>query len=112
MEKCYRDIQNKGFIAGLSLLEVFILLAVCLVLFPIFTLLDINIGIIFILALVLFFVFRLANRLSVFDYGLLSFIYSKFVWPHRLSAFVIDEHPYLKDENEPLQLKSNQRQSG
>lgn len=100
MEKCYRDIQSKGFIAGLNLMEVFILLAVCLVLFPIFTLLDINIGIIFILALILFFVFRLANRLSVFDYGLISFIYSKFAWPQKLSAFVIDEHQYLKDENE------------
>lgn len=108
MEKCYRDIQSKGFIAGLNLMEVFILLAVCLVLFPIFTLLEINVGIIFVLALVLFIVFRVANQLSVFEHGLASFIYSKFVWPQKLSAFVIDEHRYLKDENESPQLKSNQ----
>lgn len=100
MEKCYRDIQSKGFILGLNLMEVFILLAVCLVLFPIFTLFDLNMGIIFALALILFFVFRLANRLSVFDYGLLSFIYSKFVWPQRLSAYALDEKPYLKNESD------------
>ena len=98
MEKCYRDIQSKGFILGLNIMEVFILLGVCLLLFPIFTLFDLNMGFIFVLAIILFFVFRLANRLSVFDYGLLSFIYSKFVWPQKLSAYALDEKPYLKDE--------------
>ena len=75
MEKCYRDIQSRGQIAGLSLLEVFILLAVPILLFPFFTLLNLNFGIILVIEILLYKLFRLAARVSNFDYGLASFVY-------------------------------------
>jgi hypothetical protein len=111
MEKCYRDIQSRGQIAGLNMLELFILIAIPLILFPILTLLDITFGVVLIIEVILFVVFRLAANVSPFDYGLVSYIYSKFVWPQKLSAFAMEEHPYLKDETEPSKLKSNQRKS-
>lgn len=96
MEKCYQHIQSRGQIAGLSLVEIFILLGVPLVLFPIFTLFSLNTIAIVILEIVLYIVTRLANRVSRFDHGLLSWIFSKFVWPQQLSAFPLDEKRYLK----------------
>lgn len=101
MEKCYRDIQHRGQIAGLNLPEVFILLGVPLLLFPIFTLLNINFGIILLIELFLYFLFRLAARVSSFDYGLVSFLFSKFIWPKNLSAYGLDERQYFKSKDQP-----------
>jgi hypothetical protein len=98
MEKCYRDIQSRGQIAGLSLLEVFILLAVPILLFPFFTLLNLNFGIILVIEIFLYTLFRLAARVSHFDYGLASFLYSRFIWPRQLSAYGLDEKEYIKDK--------------
>jgi len=109
MEKCYRDIQNKGQIAGLNLLEVFILLGVPILLFPIFTLLGLSFGIILIIEILLYCIFRMAARVSNFDYGLASFIYSKFMWPKKLSAYGLDEKQYLKDKNETKNLKDKNK---
>ena len=100
MEKCYRDIQHRGQIAGLNLLEVFILLGIPLILFPIFTLLNLYSGIILLIEILLYLLFRLTARLSHFDYGLASFVFSKFIWPKKLSAYGLDEKHYIKDENE------------
>lgn len=101
MEKCYREIQTRGEIAGVNILEMFILIAFPIVLFPFFTLLDWNVGIILLLDILLYLAFRLGNKVSHFDYGLASFVFSKFVWPQKLSAYGLDERRYLKDENEP-----------
>ncbi|MCI0515524.1 hypothetical protein L0128_20105 [candidate division KSB1 bacterium] len=98
MEKCYRDIQHRGQIAGLNLLEVFILLGVPLMLFPIFTLLKINFGIILLIDFFLYVLFRLAARVSHFDYGLASFIFARFIWPRRLSGYILDEQQYLRNK--------------
>jgi hypothetical protein len=100
MEKCYRDIQSRGQIVGLSLLEVFVLLAVPILLFPFFTLLNLSFGIILVIEVLLYTVFRMAARSSHFDYGLLSLVYSRFIWPRRLSAYEIDEREYIKDNGD------------
>lgn len=102
MEKCYRDIQNRGQIAGLNILEIFILLGVPLLLFPIFTLIGINVVFIFLIEIVLYFLFRLASRISTFDFGLVSYIFSHLIWPRHLSAFTLDERRYLKDAQDPM----------
>jgi hypothetical protein len=94
-EKCYRDLQSRGEIAGVGLFALFALLAVPIVLFPIFTLLDVSFFYILILELMLFFVFRLGNRVSPFEHGLLSYIYFNFIWPRKLSAYRLDEREYL-----------------
>ncbi len=109
MEKCYRDLQSKGQIAGLSLLEVFILLGVPILLFPIFTLLKLSFGIILLIDVLLYALFRLAARSSQFDYGLVSLVYSKFIWPRQLSAYGLDEKEYLKDnsQNPTAKLQTN-----
>ena len=96
MEKCYRNIQDRGQIAGLNLLDLFILIGMPILLFPIFTLLSLNFSIIFAIELLLYVLFRLAGRVSNFEYGLTSFIYSKFIWPKKLSAYVLDEKLYIK----------------
>lgn len=107
MEKCYRDIQSRGQIAGLSLLEVFVLLAVPILLFPIFTLLNLSFGIILVTEILLYALFRMAARSSHFDYGLLSLVYSRFIWPRRLSAYEIDEREYFKDKGDSKSQISN-----
>lgn len=111
MEKCYRDIQSRGQIAGLSLLEVFILLAVPILLFPFFTLLNLNFGIILVIEIFLYTLFRLAARVSHFDYGLASFVYSRFIWPKQLSAYGLDEKQYIKEKdqnsNNNFQINTN-----
>jgi hypothetical protein len=109
MEKCYRDIQSRGQIAGLSLLEVFILLAVPILLFPIFTLLNLSFGIILVIEILLYTLFRMAARSSHFDYGLLSLVYSRFIWPRRLSAYEIDERTYIKDNSDNKTKISNNK---
>lgn len=111
MEKCYRDIQSRGQIAGLSLLEVFILLGVPILLFPIFTLLKLSFGIILVIEILLYTLFRMAARVSHFDYGLLSFVYSRFIWPRRLSAYGLDEKIYFKDDEDKFQNSKNQSQT-
>ncbi len=103
MEKCYRDIQSRGQLAGLSLVEVFILLGVPILLFPIFTLLKLSFGIILLIDVLLYTLFRLAARSSQFDYGLVSLVYSKFIWPKQLSGFGLDETSYIKDGDKNLQ---------
>jgi hypothetical protein len=103
MEKCYRDIQNRGQIAGLNILEIFILLGVPILLFPIFTLINLGFGVIIIIEVFLYTVFRLAARVSHFDYGLISFIYSKFIWPRKLSAYALDEKQYFKGSKNKAQ---------
>ena len=100
MEKCYRDIQSRGQIAGLNVLELFILIGMPLVLFPMFSLLKLNFSIIFIIDILLYCIFRMADRVSNFDFGLVSFIYSKFFWPQKLSAYIMDEKRYIENNNQ------------
>ncbi|MCU0644933.1 MAG: hypothetical protein MUC94_11820 [bacterium] len=111
MEKCYRDIQSRGQIAGLSILEIFILLGVPIILFPIFTLLKLYTGIIFLIEIALYFLFRLAIRVSAFDYGLASFIYSRLIWPKKLSAYPLDETQYIKTRDEMTTRTNNSKQT-
>lgn len=111
MEKCYRDIQSRGQLAGLSLIEVFILLGVPILLFPIFTLLKLSFGIILVIDVLLYLLFRLAARSSQFDYGLVSLVYSRFIWPRQLSAFGLDEKRYFKDNENNFQQPNNKSQS-
>lgn len=111
MEKCYRDIQSRGQIAGLNLLEIFILVGIPLILFPIFTLLKLNFGIILIIEILLYTLFRLAARVSHFDYGLASFVFSKFIWPKKLSAFGLDERKYIRDNERKFQIPNNNNQT-
>lgn len=99
MEKCYRDIQQRGQIAGLNLLEVFILLGIPLLLAPLFTLLNITFGVILLIEFFLYILFRLAAKVSPFDFGLVSFIFSRFIWPRRLSSFILDEQKYIKTKS-------------
>jgi len=109
MEKCYRDIQSRGQIAGLSILEIFILIGVPIILFPIFTLLNIYSGIIIVIEIILYLLFRLAIRVSSFDYGMASFIYSRFIWPKKLSAYSLDETKYIKTRDEPAPRTDNSK---
>ena len=103
MEKCYRDIQNRGQIAKINVLELFILIGVPLILFPIFTLFNFNTFVILLIEIALYVLFRLADRISIFEYGLASFVYSRFIWPQRLSAFELHERRYLVSEDEEKQ---------
>ena len=96
MEKCYRDIQDRGQIAGMSIIEIFILIGLPLILFPIFTVFNLNVIFILALEVLLVVIFRLAGRLTTFDYGLASFVLSRFVWPSRLSSYTLDEQRYIK----------------
>lgn len=109
MEKCYRDIQNRGQIAGLNLVELFILIGVPLVLFPIFNLAGFNYGIILLIEILLYLIFRMAARVSKFDYGMVSFIFSKVIWPQKLSAYLVDEKKYIKVDTEPKTSKPGDR---
>lgn len=94
-EKCYRDLQSHGDIAGVSLFELLALVAVPIVLIPVFTLFELNFVFIILIEVILYAVLRMANRLSPFRYGLISFVFSRFVWPRRLSAFQLREEDYL-----------------
>jgi hypothetical protein len=94
-EKCYRDLQSRGEIAGVGLFALFALLAVPLLLFPIFTLLDVSFFYILVLDLILFILFRLGNRVSPFEHGLISYACFNFIWPRRLSAYKLEERDYL-----------------
>jgi hypothetical protein len=94
-EKCYRDLQSRGEIAGVGLFAVFALIGVPIVLFPIFTLLQVSFFYILLLDLALFLLFRLGNRVSPFEHGLISYVCFNFLWPRRLSAFKLEEQDYL-----------------
>lgn len=106
MEKCYREIQSRGQMLGLSIIEVFVLISIPIALLPFFTLLEINSLFIFAIEAILITIFRLANKVSHFDHGLISFVMSRFAWPQRLSAFTIDEKTYISDPSrQPLDGK-------
>jgi hypothetical protein len=94
-EKCYRDLQSRGEIAGVGLFALFALLAVPILLFPIFTLLDVSFFYILVLDLILFILFRLGNRVSPFEHGLISYACFNFIWPRKLSAYKLEEKDYL-----------------
>ncbi len=94
-EKCYRDLQSRGEIAGVGLFALFALLAVPILLFPIFTLLDVSFFYILVLDLMLFILFRQGNRVSPFEHGLISYACFNFLWPRRLSAYKLEEKDYL-----------------
>jgi len=94
-EKCYRDLQSRGEIAGVGLFALFALLGVPIALFPIFTLLDVSFFYILVLDLFLFLLFRLGNRVSPFEHGLISYLYFNFIWPRKLSAFKLEERDYI-----------------
>jgi hypothetical protein len=94
-EKCYRDLQSRGEIAGVGLFALFALIGLPIVLFPIFTLLNVSFFYILVLDLILFLLFRLGNRVSPFEHGLISYVCFNFFWPRRLSAFKLEEQDYL-----------------
>jgi len=60
-------------------------------------------GVILIIEVLLYTIFRLAARISHFDYGLASFVFSKFIWPRKLSAFSLDEKAYFKGNKSKTQ---------
>ena len=95
-EKCYREIQSPSQLGGVSPVEAFVLLAVPIVLAPIFTVLGINL--IFALAadVVLYTILRFGNRLSGFEHGIVSYVSFHFRWPRKLSGFNLREHDYLR----------------
>ena len=39
---------------------------------------------------------RFGNRVSGFDYGVISFLSFHLLWPRQLSAFGLEEHDYLR----------------
>jgi hypothetical protein len=94
-EKCYRDLQSHGEIAGVGLFALLALIAVPILLFPIFTLLEINFFYILVIDIALFVLFRMANRVSPFAHGLVSFVCFYFIWPKKLSAYKLEEKDYL-----------------
>lgn len=94
-EKCYRDLQSHGEIAGVGLFALLALIGVPILLFPIFTLLAVSFFYILLIDIALFVVFRLANRVSPFEHGLISFVCFHFIWPKNLSAYRLEEKDYL-----------------
>ena len=94
-EKCYRDVQSRGEIAGVGLFELLALVAMPILLFPIFTLLDLSFFFILVIDMALFVLFRLANRVSPFAHGLISYLCFHFFWPSKLSAYKLEEQDYL-----------------
>jgi hypothetical protein len=96
LEKCYREIQAHGQLGGVSIIEIMILLAFPIMLAPIFTWLGLNLLFVLALDLILYALLRFGNRISGFDYGVVSFFSFNFIWPRRLSGFNLDEHDYLK----------------
>ena len=95
-DKCYREIQTPGQLGGVSVLELFILIAFPIALAPLFIWLKLNLLIVFALDVALYAVLRLGNRVSGFEHGVISFFSFHFLWPRQLSAFVLDEHDYLR----------------
>lgn len=94
-EKCYRDLQVHSGIGGIGLLELLALIAVPLILFPLFTLLEINFIYILAIEVALLIIVRMANRISPFAHGLISFVSFHFLWPKKLSAYKLEEQDYI-----------------
>jgi hypothetical protein len=94
-EKCYRDLQNRGEIAGVGLFELMALLAVTLLLFMVFNLLRLSLIYILIIDVIAFAILRQANRISPFEHDLISFFCFHFIWPRKLSAYRLEEHDYV-----------------
>lgn len=97
-EKCYRDLEARSGISGIGIIEIMALLAVPIMLFPVFVLLDLNFIYILGIEIMLVVIFRMANNISPFQHGLISFIASNFLWPKKLSAFKLQERNYLFKE--------------
>jgi hypothetical protein len=74
-------------------------------------LLKLSFGIVLIIEILLYTLFRLAARVSHFDYGLVSFVFSKLLWPKQLSAFGLDEIKYIKDDEKNFQNSNNKIQT-
>lgn len=110
-EKCYRDLQTQGEVFGIGLFELLALLAVPLLLFPIFTLLDVSFLYIAAVEIVLIVLFRLANSVSPFRYGFISYVHYHFIWPRALSGYPLDEHDSFTAEGQN-QAKKTQVSSG
>jgi len=77
-------------------MELLLLLAFPIALAPIFIWLKLNLLIVFALALILYTALRFGNRVSGFDYGVISFLSFHFFWPRQLSGFALEEHDYLR----------------
>ena len=99
-EKCYREIQTPGQLGGVSIIEILVLLAIPIMLAPLFTFLEINLLFIFVIDIGVYAVLRAGNRISGFDHGVFSFIYYHFIWPRKLSGYTLDEHDYLCKKRE------------
>jgi hypothetical protein len=83
-------------LGGVSLIELFILLGFPIALAPVFVWLNLNLLFVFALDLVLYALLRMGNRVSGFDYGVISFFSFHFLWPRQLSGFALEEHDYLR----------------
>ncbi len=94
-EKCYRHLQIQSGVGGVGLLEMLVLVAVPILLIPMFTLFDVNFLFIIIVEIGLFILFRFANKITPFAFGLTSYIGFHFLWPKKLSAFVLREFDYI-----------------
>ncbi|MDZ7344693.1 MAG: hypothetical protein ONA90_09305 [candidate division KSB1 bacterium] len=94
-EKCYRDLQHRGEIAGVGLFELMALLAVTLLLMMLFNLLDLSFLYILVIDVIALAILRQANRISPFAHDLLSYVCFHFIWPKKLSAYQLEEHDYL-----------------
>ena len=86
-EKCYRHLQTPSGIGGVGLFELLALLAVPILLFPVFVIMELSFIYILGIEIMLAIVFRMANKVSPFQHGLISFVSFNFLWPKRLSAF-------------------------
>lgn len=95
-EKCYREIQSPGELFGISFVEIMVLIAVPLLLAPFFTLIKINLIYALAIDALLYALVRFSNRLSGFEYGVISALCYHFVWPRQLSGYVLDEHDYIR----------------
>jgi hypothetical protein len=98
-EKCYRDLQSRGELAGISLFELMALLALTLLLFMIFNLLGLSLIYIVVIDVIIFAILRQANRISPFEHDVISLFCFHFVWPRKLSAYKLDEQDYLVKKN-------------
>ena len=97
-EKCYRHLQSRGEILGMSLFEGFALLTAPIILFLLFTLFKINSIYIIFFEAILVTIFRMGNKVSPFQFGMLSFVAYHVLWPRKLAAYKLEEYDYLVSE--------------
>ena len=102
-ERCYREIQMRNGVGGVSLFELLALLAVPIMFLPIFTYFEIHLILIIFIEAGLYAFFRFANKVSPFEFGVISYICFHFLWPKDLSAFPVQEERHIVEEEEPLQ---------